>query len=177
MRIRLRSSTQCGNNARTLYGRLVYMLQIFYIVCVLFDFRRIMWRTDELKKPSSCCCCSAVRYRTGARWNRPPRHICTVTTRCRRKTRARDSNRTLGRRNCAPTVFVRKKSTPRKPNVRMSTTNRYRKYLQHRFVTSVLPCSTLFPISPRARLSILLLLLLYSCLPGFSDHTDIVVNT
>lgn len=51
---------------------------------------------------------------------------------CHRKMCVQDSNRMLGRKNCAPTVFVRKKSTPRSPNGYTSTTNHYRKYLQLR---------------------------------------------
>lgn len=40
----------------------------------------------------------------------------------------------LGRRNCAPTVFVRKKSIPKSLNVYTSTTNHYRKYLLLRYL-------------------------------------------
>jgi len=51
---------------------------------------------------------------------------------CHRKMCVRDSNRMLGKKNCAPTVFVRKRSTPRSPNGYLLTTNHYRKFLQPR---------------------------------------------
>lgn len=55
-------------------------------------------------------------------------------TQCRPKMRARDSNRTLGRKNYVPTVFVRKRSTPKNPNGYTSTTSPCRKYHQHRYL-------------------------------------------
>jgi len=51
---------------------------------------------------------------------------------CHRKMCVPDSNRMLGKKNCAQIVFVPKRSTPRSPNGYILTTNHYRKYLQHR---------------------------------------------
>lgn len=82
---------------------------------IIFDFRfcRILWQMNRLEK------LSALEPAT--------------ETPCRRKMCVRDSNRMLGRKNCAPTVFVRKRSIPKNPNEYTLTTNHCRKYLQLRF--------------------------------------------